>query len=42
MEIDRMKEYLSNIYGEYNVVQVKNTIRDNKRIIVGFLTDNIF
>ena len=42
MEKDRMKEYISNIYGEYNVVQVKNTIRDNKRIIVGFLTDNIF
>ena len=37
-----MKEHISNIYGEYNVVQVKNTIRDNKRIIVGFLTDNIF
>jgi hypothetical protein len=42
MEIDRMKEHISNIYGEYNVVQVENTIRDNKRIIVGFLTDNIF
>jgi hypothetical protein len=42
MEIDRMKEHISNIYGEYNVVQVENTIRDNKRIIVSFLTDNIF
>ena len=42
MEIDSMKEHISNIYGDWNVVQVKNTIRDNKRIIVGFLTDNIF
>ena len=42
MEIDRMKEYIAYINGEYNLVQVENTIRDNKRMIVGFLTDNIF
>jgi hypothetical protein len=42
LEIDRMKEQIAHIYGECNVVQVENTIRDNKRMIVGFLTDNIF
>lgn len=42
MEIDRMKEHIAYINGEYNLVQVENTIRDNKRMIVGFLTDNIF
>jgi hypothetical protein len=42
MEIDRMKENIAYINGEYNLVQVENTIRDNKRMIVGFLTDNIF
>jgi len=37
-----MKEHISHIQGENNLIQVENTIRDNKRIIVGLLTDNIF
>lgn len=42
MEIDRMKEQIKIYCGEYHIIDQENLLRDNKRQIVNFITENIY
>lgn len=42
MEVDKMKEQIKRYQGEQNILEFENRLRDNKRQIVNFLTDNIY
>ena len=41
-EIEKCRHYLENYYSNYHIIDIENRIRNNKRIIVNMLTDNIF
>ena len=42
MEVDELRAVLESDFKNQRIVDLENRIRDNKRIIVNMLTDNIF
>ena len=42
MEVEKMKDQIKNICGEYYIIDQENLLRDNKRQIVNLITENIY
>ena len=41
-EVDQLRHLLDADYKNLRIVAMENKIRDNKRIIINYMTDNIF
>ena len=42
MEVTNLRQLLESDFKNQRIVDMENKIRDNKRIIVNLMTDNIF